>query len=120
MKPLKAHIDFFFQGNLQPQKEQLFLIKQSVASGWGRLAKVKRITKTQVVLEVVNVIPTIESNKFGEKNGMTDDRDKGNFFLDWAERKKALKEKEVKFFLKSGLEVGNSNSWNTNLLCTLI
>jgi hypothetical protein len=115
MKVLKAGIDFSRASNINPALGDTFLIKQAIATGWGKLARVTRITKTQVELEVINVIPTEETNKFGTKNGMNDRFD--GFFHDWAFRKKVQAGKKFKFFRDNGISVGDTDSWNPTVLC---
>lgn len=119
MKVLKAGIDFQRAFEIDPQVGEQFLIKSNLATGWARLARVTRVMKSQVELEVTNVIPTEESNKFGTKNGLLD-RGEG-FFEDWAFRKKALIGKRVKFFKESGIMVGmSSDSWRQTVLVELL
>lgn len=118
MKVLKAGLDFVRVSKINPNIGQEMLIKQSVATGWAKLAKVTKVTKTQVELEVVNLIPTEESNKFGTKNGFKD-RCEG-FFKEWAFRKKVAVGKKHKFFKDSCVMVGCSNDWNPLVLAELL
>ena len=120
MKVLKADIDFFKAKEINAEIGQKFLIKQSRATGWAKLAQVTRLTKTQIELEIINVIPTEESNRFGVKNGFKDNRSMGGFFQDWAFRKKCLVGKKWKFFKDNGVMVGDSDNWNPSVLCELI
>lgn len=117
MKVLKAGIDFIRTTDVDPQIGQEFLIKQSIATGWAKRAKVIRVTPTQVELEVTNLIPTEESNKFGTKNGLKDRRE--GFFADWAFRKKAIIGKKFKFFKDTCIMVGDTNAWNPSTLIQL-
>lgn len=118
MKVLKAGFDFVRAFEINPSIGQEMLIKQSVATGWAKLAKVTKVTKTQVELEVLNIIPTEESNKFGTKNGLKDRTD--GFFMNWAARKKAFIGEKQKFFKESCVMVGCSNDWNPAVLAELV
>lgn len=119
MKVLKAGIDFTRASNIDAEIGQKFLIKKSIATGWGKLAKVTRITKTQIELQIINVIPTEESNRFGVKNGLVDNRFIGGFFENWAFRKKCSVGKKLKFFKENCIQVGDSENWNPLILCKL-
>ena len=118
MKVLKAGIDFSAAVNINPTIGQHFLIKQSIATGWASLVKVTRVLSTQVEVEIINVIPTEESNKFGVKNGLKD-RFNG-FFKHWAFRKKVNIGTKHKFFKDSCVSVGSLNDWNPSILAKLI
>jgi hypothetical protein len=118
MKVLKSGIDFVRAFDINPTTGEQFLIKKAVPTGWAKLAKVTRVTKTQVEVEVINVIPTEESNKFGVKNGLKD-RFVG-FFKDWDEQKRFAIGKKHKFWLKDGVFVGDTNNWNPTVLAQLI
>ncbi len=117
MKVLKANTDFNRAFDITPSLGEEFLIKQSIATGWAKLAKVIRITKTQVELEVINIIPTEECNRFGIKNGLND-RFEG-FFKDWAFRKKSFIGEKIKFFKDSCVSVGSTNNWNPTVLAEI-
>jgi hypothetical protein len=118
MKVLKSGIDFKHAYGIEPKLGDSFLIKRSVATGWAYLAKVFRITPTQIELEIINVIPTEDTNKLGVKNGLTD-RQVG-FFQHWAEYKRNMTGKRYKFSKENGMRVGSSKEWNPLILCELI
>lgn len=118
MKVLVAGKDFVRAEKISPKVGEKFLIKQSIATGWGHLAKVTRVTKTQVEVEVVNLVPTEETNRFGTKNGLKD-RHQG-FFEVWCWRKKASVGKKFKFFKDSCVMVGDSENWNPCVLTKLL
>ncbi len=117
MKVLKANTDFNRAFDIEPKIGDIFLIKQSIATGWANLSIITRVTKTQVELEVINIVPTEESNRFGTKNGLKDRTD--GFFANWAFRKKVLIGKKFKFFKDSCVSVGSSNDWNPLVLAEL-
>ncbi len=117
-KVLKSGIDFVRTSNIEPTIGETFLIKTSVASGWARVGKVTKITKTQIELEVIDLIPTEDSNKFGIKNHFKN-RTEG-FFADWCWRKKATIGQKRKFFKSSSIEVGDTNQWNPTILAQLV
>ena len=118
MRVLKAGIDFQRAFEINPQEGENFLIKSVHPTGWAKLAKVTRVMKSQVELEIINVVPTEESNKFGTKNGLLD-RHEG-FFSDWCFKKKVNVGKRVKFFRESGIMVGMSDSWKPIVLVELL
>ena len=120
MKVLKSFIDFMPIREIELEIGSKVLIKQSTASGWGRLAKVIRLTPKQVEVEVINVIPTEESNRFGTKNGLKDRGELGGFFEDWAFRKKCAIGKKEKFWKSNAQRVGETTSWNSTVLCEII
>lgn len=118
MRVLKAGVDFIAAANINPTIGQEFLIKQSIATGWASLVKVTRVLSTQIEVEIINVTPTEESNRFGVKNGLKD-RFEG-FFEHWAFRKKVNIGTKHKFFKNTGVLVGSSNDWNPTILAELI
>tara|TARA_R100001015_G_C4610278_1_gene165636 strand:+ start:1040 stop:1426 length:387 start_codon:yes stop_codon:yes gene_type:complete len=110
---LKSGQDFISPVDLNNLKiNQIVLAKSSVATGWASVVKVVRIMKTQIEVEIINVIPTIDNFKWGVKNPF-ENRCQG-FFQFWAERKKILKGKKRKFFIENNVEVGSSDNWNPN------
>ena len=123
VKVFKANKDFtraFVSDVLLNEK---VLIKSNFATGWGTLAKVTRILNTQIEVEIINIVPTEESNRFGTKNGWDIERKENpeNFFLRWAEWKKRVIGTKRKFFKETGIEVGSTNStWRSSSLCTFI
>jgi hypothetical protein len=120
MKVLQANKDFFRSTNFQLNPGDKVLIKQSVATGWGKLAIVKRVMKSQVEVQVINVVPTEESNRFGTKNGLLDrSKNPENFFLRWAEKKNIWVGRKIKFFKDTGVMVGHSENWNPTILTTI-
>jgi len=120
MKVLKSNKDFFRSSNLELNPGDKVLIKQSVATGWGKLAIVKRVMKSQVEVQVINVVPTEESNRFGTKNGLLDrSKNPENFFLRWSDNKKMNVGRKMKFFIDSGVMVGDSENWNPTILTTI-
>ena len=118
MKVLKAGIDFSKASEINPQLGTEFLIKSSIATGWAKRAKVVRLTGKQVEVEVVNIIPTEETNRFGTKNGLKD-RHEG-FLLIGLSEKKAFVGEKMKFFKESCERVGDSGNWNPAILCEIL
>ena len=92
------------------------MIKSMAASGWARVGKVVRKTKTQLEVECINVIPTKDVARIGIKNPFVDDRKKGGFFEDWAFNRKCNIGRKDKFFIESGLGVGWTGHWNPIML----
>ena len=116
---LKSGQDFKSPFDLKDLKiNDIVLTKQSVATGWAEVVKVVRITKTQIEVETINLIPTIDHFKWGIKNPFKN-RGKG-FFQFWSERKKILKGNKRKFFINSNIEVGSSSDWNPKRIATII
>ena len=108
---LKSGQDFTRPFDLNDLKiNQIVLAKSSVASGWASVVKVVRIMKTQIEVETINVIPTIDNFKWGVKNPFANRRE--GFFKDWAWRKKISKGRKRKFFIENNIEVGSSDNWN--------
>jgi hypothetical protein len=115
---LKSGQDFTRPFDLNDLKiNQIVLAKSSVASGWASVVKVVRIMKTQIEVETVNLIPTIDAFKWGVKNPF-ENRGEG-FFQFWAERKKILKGRKLKFFIDSNVEVGSTNEWNPQTIAII-
>lgn len=119
MKALKAGLDFFRTSDVNPTVGEKFLIKQSIATGWANLAVVTRVMRSQFELKIINVIPTEESNRFGTKNGLKDNREIGGFFKEWQRNKKLRIGRKVKFFRSSGIMVGQTSNWNPDCLAEL-
>tara|TARA_B110001452_G_scaffold262337_1_gene262243 strand:- start:184 stop:555 length:372 start_codon:yes stop_codon:yes gene_type:complete len=118
LKLLKANEDFKNLTNLEDLKiNQKVLIKSSVATGWAKVGEVSRIMKSQIEVTITNVIPTIDSNRFGTKNHFKN-RWIG-FFKDWAGMKKFNKGKKRKFFIESNIEVGSSEDWNPQRIAVI-
>ncbi len=118
MKNLKANIDFISPLDLTDLKlNDKVLIKSSIATGWAKVGIVKRIMKKQIEVETINVIPTIDTNRFGTKNHFSN-RWIG-FFEDWANMKRFNKGRKRKFFIESNIEVGFSNEWNPSRIAIL-
>ena len=117
-KVLKAGVDFQRTFSINPKIDEKFLIKSCIATGWGKLVKVIRVMKTQVEVEVINVVPTEETNRFGTKNGFKDRRE--GFFKDWAWRKKVNVGRKEKFFKDTCVMVGMTEDWNPSILVKLI
>jgi translation initiation factor 2 gamma subunit (eIF-2gamma) len=119
MKLLKAHKDFIKPINLKDLKlNEKVLIKSAVATGWAKVGTVTKIMKSQIEVTVTNVIPTIDSNKFGIKNHFKN-RWIG-FFEEWADMKRFNKGKKRKFFIESNVEVGCSQDWNPQSVSVII
>jgi len=118
MKVLKSGIDFKGTFGINPIIGDEFLIKQSVATGWAKLGKVTKVMKSQIELEIINVIPTEDKNAFGVKNPFAN-REQG-FFETWATKKRIFVGKKLKFFKDSCVEVGDSNNWNKTVLAEII
>ena len=74
--------------------------------------------KSQIEVTITNVIPTIDSNRFGTKNHF-ENRWIG-FFKDWADMKRFNKGKKRKFFIKSNTELGSSQDWNPQRIAVLL
>ena len=117
MKVLKAGIDFSKASEINPQLGTEFLIKSSIATGWAKRAKVVRLTGKQVEVEVVNIIPTEETNRFGTKNGLKD-RHEGFLLIGLSE--KSICWGKMKFFKESCERVGDSGNWNPAILCEIL
>ena len=109
---LKSGQDFKSPFDLKDLKiNDIVLTKQSVATGWAEVVKVVRITKTQIEVETINLIPTIDHFKWGIKNPFKN-RGKG-FFQFWSERKKILKGNRP--MEKEGIESLQLASGNKNM-----
>lgn len=120
MKVLKANQDFISLSELNLSIGQEVLIKSSIATGWASLCKVVRETKCQIEVEVINIIPTEESNRFGIKNGLKDRGTNGGFFENWAFRKKCSIGRRSKFWKDSAIRVGDSENWNPSVICEIL
>ena len=119
MKVLKANIDFIKPINLEELKlNEKVLIKSAVATGWAKVGTVTRIMKSQIEVTVNNVIPTIDTNRFGTKNHLKN-RWVG-FFEDWADMKRFNKGLKWKFFIESNVEVGSTQDWNPQSVSIII
>ena len=117
---LESGVDFIRPQDLSTLKVgDKVLTKKSIATGWARVGVVTRIMKTQIEVEITNVIPTIDHNRFGTKNPFVNDRLKGDFFTHWSDLKKAVVGKRTKFFKDGGVEVGMSSLWNSNGIAVL-
>ena len=115
---LKSGQDFTRPFDLNDLKiNQIVLAKLSIASGWASVVKVVRIMKTQIEVETINVIPTIDHFKWGVKNPFKNRRE--GFFEDWAWRKKISKGRKRKFFIKNNVEVGSSDDWNPSRIAII-
>ena len=110
----KDFTSMFNANNLEIGNE--VLIKSQAASGWARVGKVVRKTKTQLEVECINVIPTKDKFRWGIKNPFVDNRKNGGFFKNWAFTKKRNIGKKHKFFIESGLGVGWTGHWNPIML----
>ena len=119
MKLLKANKDFIKPHNLDHlMLNEKVLIKAATATGWAKVGLVTRIMKSQIEVTITNVIPTIDTNRFGTKNHF-ENRWVG-FFKDWADMKRFNKGKKRKFFIESNIEVGSSQEWNPQSIAEII
>tara|TARA_R100001086_G_C11775839_1_gene242192 strand:- start:12 stop:404 length:393 start_codon:yes stop_codon:yes gene_type:complete len=118
---LESNIDFKLIDDLSHLKVgNQVLIKSSIASGWAQVVNVTRIMPTQIEVETVNVIPTIDHCRWGTKNPFVNDREKGNFFAHWSWVKQANVGKKNKFFIHGGKQVGLSTEWNPRRIAEII
>tara|TARA_R100000742_G_C4256866_1_gene74724 strand:- start:199 stop:576 length:378 start_codon:yes stop_codon:yes gene_type:complete len=109
--PLISEVDFEWQPETVKSLkiEDIVLVKQTTVTGWGWLAKVIRTTKTQIEVEIINLLPTLDVCKIATVNPFKN-RGEG-FFEDWAWWKKQHLGRKRKFFKDTGIEVGSSNDW---------